>query len=181
MYFNEFSRKLSGDNIIEQSRSYGHLIEKLDDSTIYIDKKKTQFSSIEEARNYIKQKYYSNNIEEQVKTEIYVDLSYDKIADIINKHHKVKITDTLIESYVDLASSKLFTLDPVVYDLRRLNKLDTLIEGKQEYKLKDNSIVAINNSTYNELNRLFAAHSDVIDYMKETKQNFMKVLKQIGE
>lgn len=181
MYFSQFNRKLSGITVTEQLRSFGHLIERLEDSTILIDKEKTEFTDLDEARNYIKQKYNTQNLEEQVKTEIYEELSENKIADIIQKHHDVKITDTLIESYIDLASSKLFTLDPAVIEIRKLNKLDRLVEGKIDYKLEDDSTIAISQDTQNKLQDLFAAHSDIIDHMRETKNNFVQVIKQIGD
>jgi hypothetical protein len=181
MYFSQFSRKLSGKKITEQLRCYDHIIQKDEDGIIYIGNAKTKFIELEEARNYIKQQYETVKLEKQVKTEIYEELSENKIADIIQHHHDVKITDTLIESYIDLASSKLFTLDPAVIEIRKLNKLDRLVEGKIDYKLEDDSTIAISQDTQNKLQDLFAAHSDIIDHMRETKDNFVKVLKQIGD
>ena len=181
MYFSQFSRKLSGEKITEQLRCYDHIIQKDENGIIYIGNAKTKFTELEEARNYIKQQYETVKLEKQVKTEIYEELSENKIADIIQKHHDVKITDTLIESYIDLASSKLFTLDPAVIEIRKLNKLDRLVEGKIDYKLEDDSTIAISQDTQNKLQDLFAAHSDIIDHMRETKDNFVQVLKQIGD
>lgn len=181
MYFSQFSKKLSGDRIVEQLRCYDHIIQKDEDGVIYIGNAKTKFTELEEARKYIKQQYDTVKLEKQVKTEIYEELSDNKIVDIISKYHDVKITDTLIESYIDLASSKLFTLDPVVEDIRKLNKLDHLVEGKIDYKLEDDSMIAINQNTNDTLKRLFKDHSDVVEHMRQTKENFVKVLKQIGE
>ena len=81
---------------------------------IYINREATEFSSIEEARTYIKNKASSEQLEEQITKELNEDLSTVQIAKIIKEHHDVKVTDTLIESYIELASSKLFTVDPVV-------------------------------------------------------------------
>ena len=181
MYFNQFRKKLSGEKITEQLRCYDHLIQKDEDGTVFIGNAKTKFTELEEARNYIKQQYETVKLEEQVKTEIYEELSENKIADIIQKYHNIKVTDTLIESYVDLASSKLFTLDPAVEDIRKLNKLDTLVEGKIDYKLEDDSVVAISYNTQEKLKDLFQAHTDVVEHMRQTKDTFVKVLKQIGE
>lgn len=181
MYFSQFRRKLSGEKITEQLRCYDHLIQKDEDGTVYIGSVKTKFTELEEARNYIKQQYETVKLEKQIKTEIYEELSENKIASIIQKHHDIKITDTLIESYINLASSKLFTLDPVVEDIRKLNKLDMLVEGKIDYKLEDNSTVAISHSTHEKLKDLFQAHTDVVEHMRQTKDTFVKVLKQIGE
>jgi hypothetical protein len=181
MYFNQFRKKLSGEKITEQLRCYDHLIQKDEDGTVFIGTVKTKFTELEEARNYIKQQYETVKLEEQVKTEIYEELSENKIADIIQKYYDVKVTDTLIESYIDLASSKLFTLDPAVEDIRKLNKLDTLVEGKIDYRLEDNSVIAISQHTNEKLKDLFQAHTDVVEHMRQTKENFIKVLKDIGE
>ena len=185
MYFGQFSKKLTQDitgaQIVEQSHSNGHLIEKTVTGIVLIDKEKTTFQDLEEARQYLKQKYYTKNIEEQIKTELYDQISENKIANIIKEHHDIKVTDTLIESYIELASSKLFTVDPVVQEIRSLNKLDKLIEGKIDYKLADGSIIAINEDTQEQLNNLLDNQQEIIEYMRESKDNFIYVLKQLGE
>ena len=185
MYFKQFSKKLSSDitgaEIIDQAFSNGHLIEQTAKGHVLIDKEKTSFANLEEARQYIKQKYYTKNIEEQIKTELYDQISENKIANIIKEHHDIKVTDTLIESYIELASSKLFTIDPVVQEIRNLNKLDKLIEGKIDYKLADGSIIAINEDTQEQLNNLLDNQQEIIEYMRQSKDNFIHVLKKIGE
>lgn len=185
MYFGQFNKKLSKDiagvSVARQLRSNGHLIEMTVDQVVTIDKEPTEFSTIEEARQYIKTQKYTKKIEEQAKTEVYDELSDNKIANIIKEEHNVKVTDTLIESYIELASSKLFTVDPVVQKIRNLNKLDKIIEGKIDFKLEDGSIVAITESTYNMLHGLLGQHQDVIDYMRMNKDNFIETMKHIGE
>jgi len=179
MYFGQFKRSLSG--IVESTKCYGQKIDQHEDGSIYIDNEKTNFSSLEEARSHIKQTHYATHLEEQVKKEIYEELSENKIADIISKYHDTKITDTLIESYIDLASSKLFSLDPVVEEIRKLNKFETIVENKHLFKLEDGSMVAVSKQTHQTLKDLFSAHNDVIDHMRQTKENFVKVIKQLGD
>ena len=185
MYFNEFNKKLSKDltgvAVARQLHTNGHLIEMTTEQVVLIDKEKTDFATIEEARQYIKTQYDTKNLEEQIKTELYEDISDNKIANIIKEHHDVKVTDTLIESYIEFASSKLFTVDPVVQDIRALNKLDKLVEGKIDYKLADGSIIAIDEYTQLRLNSLFKDQQEIIEHMRESKDNFIEVLKQIGE
>ena len=110
---------------------------------------------LEEARTFIKNKHYSENLEKEVTQEIYEEISDSRIAKIIKEHHDIKVTEQLIESYVELASSKLFTVDPVVQKIRALNKLDSIIENKLDYTLADGTVVAINEETQQELNKLF--------------------------
>ena len=179
MYYGKFLKTLTGNEA--RAHSYGHVIEQTSRGDILIDGEKTSFTDLEEARQYIKTQQYTKTIEEQVKTELYEDIPDNKIANIIKEHHDIKVTDTLIESYIELASSKLFTVDPVVLEIRNLNKLDKLIEGKIDYKLADGTIIAINESTQDKLTELFKDEQEIIEHMRESKENFIDVLKQIGE
>ena len=118
---------------------------------------------------------------EEVTKEIYEEIPNNKIAEIIKEYHDVKVTDTLIETYIELASSNIFSVDPVICELRKINKLDTLVEGKLNYTLDDGSVIAINEATQEYLNKLLQNQNEIIDYMRESKENFLSVLKQIGE
>ena len=118
---------------------------------------------------------------EEVTKETYNDIPDTKVAEIIKEYHNVKVTDTLIESYIELASSNTFSVDPVICELRKYNKLDRLVEGKLDYTLDDGSIIAINEATQDYLNKLLQNQTEIIEYMRESKVNFLKVLEQIGE
>ena len=120
-------------------------------------------------------------VAEEVTKETYGEIPHTKVAEIIKEHHDTKITDTLIESYVELASSNIFSVDPVICELRKYNKLDRLIEGKLNYTLNDGEVVAINEATQDYLNKLLQNQTEIIEYMRESKENFLKVLEQIGE
>lgn len=116
---------------------------------------------------------------QEITCDVYEDISDSKIATIIKEYHDVKVTDTLIESYLELASSKMFTVDPIATDIRSLNKFDKLVEGKIDYILEDGSIVAINEETQLLLNKLLQDNNDIILHMRESKENFLQVIQQI--
>ena len=118
---------------------------------------------------------------EEVTKEIYEEIPNNKIVQIIKEYHDVKVTDTLIETYIELASSNIFSVDPVICELRKINRLDTLVEGKLNYTLDDGSVIAINEATQEYLNKLLQNQNEIIEYMRESKENFLSVLKQIGE
>lgn len=118
---------------------------------------------------------------EEVTKEIYEDIPYTKVAEIISKYYDIKVTDTLIEEYINVASSNTFSVDPVVDTIRKMNKFDTVVEGKISYTLEDNSVVAINETTQSYLNKLLADQIEIIAYMRESKDNFIKVIELIGE
>ena len=181
MLYTDFTKQFKRSGVIESIRSYGQLIEKLEDGKVLINGIETEFSLVEEARQYIKQDYISHQLAEQVSTETYEDLSNEKLANIIKEHYDIKVTDTLIESYKELASSHIFSVDPVVQEIRSLNKIDKLIEGKLHYVLNDSSIVTISEDTQERLNKLLQNQKDVIDYMRESKENFMYVVSKLEE
>jgi hypothetical protein len=181
MFYSQFSKSLNKPNVTESIRSYRQLIEKTEDGKILINGLETELTSIEEARQYIKQDYISHKLEEQISKQTYEELSEHTVANIIKEYHDVKVTDTLIENYIQLASSNMFSVDPVVQDIRALNKLDRLVEGKLHYVLNDNTIVAISEHTQSRLNNLLQNQTEIIEYMRESKENFFHVLKQIEE
>lgn len=121
------------------------------------------------------------SLEEQATKELYEELSEKTIANIIREYHDIKVTDTLVESYKQLASSNIFSVDPVVQEIRSINKLDRLIENKLHYVLKDDSIVAISENTQERLNNLLQNQTEIIEYMRESKENFMHVLSKLEE
>ena len=178
MYFKEFIKSISGAD--DSIRSYGHLIQSIN-GNIFVDNEQTDFKSLEEARKYIKNKHCSEAIEDEIIENQYEEISENRIANIIKEHHDIKVTDTLIESYLELASSKMFTVDIVVQEIRKLNKLDSIIENKIHYELQDGSIVAIDEQTQEQLNNLLANHKDVVEYMRESKDNFFNVVNKIKE
>lgn len=167
--------------IVKTIYSYGNKIQLSEDGSVFINREETEFSSLEEARTYIKNKNISSDLETEITRELYEEFPETRIANIIREYHDVKVTDTLIESYIELASSNIFTLDPIVHEIRKLNKLDTLIEGKYHYELEDGSIVAIEEDTRSQLNNLFAEHKDIIEYMRKSKENFLYVVEKIKE
>lgn len=181
MYYGQFTKSLRASDVVESVRSFGHLIELKQDGSVSIDGEATEHKSLDEARKYIKSKNFSEKLEVQISNEIYEEISENRIAQIIKEHHDVKVTDTLIESYIALASSKIFTIDPVVFDVRRLNKLDVVVENKIHYELNDNSVVAIDIATQETLNNLLHNQTEVVEYMRESKENFMRVIEQIKE
>jgi len=146
-----------------------------EDFSVFIndEKHEQKFSSLEEAKKYCKDHITTLEILEDIDLTI----PENKVASYIKKHYNIeKITDTLVESYIELASSNIFTIDPVVLEMK-LNS--SLIAGKLDYTLEDKSVVAISESTQNKLNMLMRDRADVVQYMRESKENFMRVVKEI--
>lgn len=166
---------MTGSDIKAQSNCYGFAIVETVDG-IFIDGIHTDLTNLEEAKQYIKNQLVQESIVNQIRTE---ELSLNTVADIITRHHDIRVTDTLIESYIDLASSKIFTIDPVVRDIKTQNKLDEVLEDHYEFILEDGSKILISNETLQHINNTLGKHADVIEYMRESKDNFFHVLELI--
>lgn len=185
MYFKQFKKSLLSKvygNVVETYSIFNHEIVINEDYELFVNgwKIDEEFKSLEEAKTYIRDTIKSELFGEELKKEIYENIDSTKIASIIKKYHNTeKITDTLIENYIELASSKLFTLDPVVLEMRRYNRLSNIIENKIDFKLKDKSIVALSEETIENINSIIGKHDDIIQYMRENKDNFYSVLKQL--
>jgi hypothetical protein len=122
-----------------------------------------------------------DNTRQEIVKESYEEIEDGRIATIIKEYHDIKVTNTLIESYKELASSNIFTVDPIVQKIRNLNKLDSIIEGKIHYQLNDGCVVAINEQTQEQLNNLLNNQKEIVEYMRESKSNFFHVLNKIKE
>jgi hypothetical protein len=182
MRFSQFYKSLNTDHtIVESVHSYGNTIQKTDSNLILVNNEETEYTSLEEARKHIKLQQESEILEQEITEELYEEIDNNTIANIIKEHYNVKITDTLIESYIEFASSNLFTVDPVVYEIRKLNKLDRIVENKIHYKLSDGSIVAISEATQMQLNTLLEDQEEIVEHMRKSKENFLFVLEKLEE
>ena len=176
MLFSQFIKNSYG----EQEYVFGHRIS-VPENVVYIDGDKTDFTTLEEARQYIKQENIAKQLEEDVIENLYEEISDNTIASIIKESHDIKVTDTVINEYKDLVSSNIFSIDPVVQTIRKLNKLNNICEGKVNWVLEDGSTVAIDKRTQKDLNNLLEEHDDVVNYMKESKENFLHTLELLGK
>ena len=132
-----------------------------------------EVESLEEARQYAKTHIDTTIILEDIDTTI----PEEKIANLVNKYHSIdKITDTLIESYLELASSNMFSIDPVITEMKQKT---ASLPGKLEYTLNDGTNVAISEVTQRLLNTLLVDKYQIVEYMRESKQNFMRIIKEV--
>ena len=132
--------------------------------------------SLEEARTYVNNYIRNTKLIEEINTTV----PEEKVAHYIGKFHNVeKITDTLVESYIELASSNIFSVDPVVSAIKQRSAVT--FSGKLEYKLNDGSMVAISEDLQESLNKLLQNHNEIVDYMRESKSNFMHVVRRLEE
>jgi hypothetical protein len=171
-----------GVNVKSHTVCHGHTIHETVDGIILVDRIETEHSSIEEAVEQIRRQKLSEDIQLLVQQEAYDQILDTMVVGIIKEHHgNIRTTDTLIESYIELASSKMFTVDPVVHDIKRINKLDRLVEGHFDYALADGSTIIISEETQQRINNIFKKHQDIVEYMRESKENFLDVLNQLGD
>ena len=146
------------------------------DLSIYVNEELVQSNvkTLEEASSYIKKYIDNSKLLEKVDTLI----PEEKIANLVRKYHSIeKITDTLVESYIELVSSNIFSIDPVITEIKQSTTSN--FAGKLEYKLNDGNIVAIDEDTQRLLNKLLEDKYQIIEYMRESKENFMRIIKEV--
>jgi len=178
MNYSKFSsninKTLTGVDIRKSIYIFGHTIQETFDNTILIDNKDTYCKDISEAKRYIIQQLNADTIKQEIINEVYNNKP--RIANIIKEEHGIKVTNNIIDQYIDLATSKSFTTDPVVFRLREMNQYDSIIENKTHYILEDGSCVAINNQTQKVINNLLENKTDVIEFMNKGSENFLNIL-----
>ena len=158
---------------------HGFILSETVNGNIFVDDIITDYKNLEEAKDYIKNQIIEEKLTQEITQELYEEMPYNIVADIISNHHDVRITDTLIESYKNLASSKIFTIDPVIKDIKAFNKMDTVLENHYEFFLNDDSKILVSEQIFQNINNTLGKHTDVIEFMRESKDNFFHVLELI--
>lgn len=176
-----YSRKGDYGNVVAITTHYSHQIIENDKGQYFIDGVlvESSLNSLEEVKRYI-------DLEQSVsetKYKIYEDISDSKLAKIIKKYNEnTKVTTQLIESYMSLASSKVFTIDPVLLEMRNVYKAGNAIDGKLDFQLNDGKTVAVTEDTIKKIGNILNNSDDkeeILNYMRENVSNFMHVVRQV--
>jgi hypothetical protein len=80
-----------------------------------------------------------------------------------------------------LKNSTLFELASVSKQFTAMTIMMLHEKGKLQYDLNDGSIVAIYESTQEYLNNILKNKPEIVDYMRESKNNFMRIIKELEE
>jgi hypothetical protein len=167
-------------NVVAVSSHYDHQIVQNDEGNYYVDgvMVEAKLHDLEEVKQYVDLQKSAN----ETRIKLYEDISDIRIAGIIKKHYNTKITTKLVESYLDLASSKTFTIDPVLLEMRLSYRNANLVENKLDFRLNDGKQIAINEETVKKIVELLNSSNDkeeILDYMRENVKNFLSVVRQI--
>lgn len=170
MNFSSFKKSLNqtliGESIKIQSVFGSDLIQIGESGQIYINYKKTDLSSIEEAKERINRESLDHSTNRQL------------VINAINSYDSsIRITEDLIDEYSRLAESNLYTIDPIIMEVKS-SSVNFL--NKYEFSLNDGSIIAIDEDTQTRLMSTINKY-EIVDYMRESKENFMRVVEQIIE
>lgn len=178
-FLNKIKESITNEGIVSNSSYYGYDIVITESNKIFVDSKLSNYTNINELYNYIDGKQFSN-INKEIKQDNYQVMYEHFLPNIILKNNnKTKITEHLLESYIRQATSKIFNADNVLFEIRKLNKLDKIYNNKIDYILEDGTNVVINYDTQELIIKLFSKYNDVIEYMQENKDNFIKTINQI--
>lgn len=166
MNYSKFSNQLNAETVY----CFGHKIQNTD-SGILIDRELTNFKTLSEAKQYIKHQLFVDETIKQLSEQ--QSYNINKVA-LILRESNLPVTNKLIESYISLASGRTFTIDPVVTQIRQLNESN--INGKIQFVLEDNSIIAIDFETQKIINSILESNIDAVEYMKKSSDNFLQIL-----
>lgn len=137
------------------------------------------FESVTDARREIDSIRLTKQLQEDLRQQGYA-IDDVVVSQIITKHHgDARITNRLVEEFRSIAATKTFTVDKVISEIRQHNSFDRLCESKVDFILDDGSHVAINEDTYKLINNVFGQHNDAIDYMRQSKENFIDVVSHL--
>jgi hypothetical protein len=184
MKLNDFVKKLYSDkgnygNVVSVSSHYDHQIIENAEGEFFVNGILAEsVDSLDEAKRYVE----VQELASKTKIKLYEDISETKLAGIIKKHHDTKITTKLVESYLTLASSKVFTIDPVLLEMRTTYKTSNIFEDKIDFKLNDGKQVAISEETVTKIATLLNKSNhkeEIIEYMRESTDNFLAVVRQL--
>ena len=117
----------------------------------------------------------------QIQEDIFRATPRHLIADIIASNYPdARITDKLIESYMDLSLTRQFTTDKTISEIRRLNSFDADFEDKLTFILDDDSKVIVSEETYQHICECINSN-DTIQFMRKNKENFLNCVNIIQE
>lgn len=184
MKFSQFRSSIEeqtmNSKVVASTWCYNHFIQETLNG-IFVDRDYTDYKSIDEAVIAIRNQNESNIIYEQLQYNIQEDLNENHVIELIKEYSSQRVTDTLVENYIHNTVTKKFSIDPVLFEIRKYNKINNIIEDRLDYILDDGSIVVISENMQQKINNLFNEHKEIVDYMKENKDNFLNVVNQIEE
>jgi len=123
----------------------------------------------------LKQRIFKEEIEEDLVYSDIIDINEDDLASSIKENHNIdKLTNTIIDNYKAIIESNSFYIDPVVQEFTVIDS-----NGKYRYTLADGKVVAISEETQELLSNLLANKPDIVNYMQESVDNFMEILRKI--
>lgn len=177
---NLYSNRRDYGNVVSVTTHYEHQIIENDKGNFFIDGVllETKLDNLEEVKRYIELEDSAS----EVKVGLYEDMAETKIASIIKKYHDTKITTKLVESYMNLATTKVFEIDPVLIEMRASYRTANLVENKIDFRLNDGKQVAITEETVKKIANLLNSSEDkeeILSYMRENVSNFLSVVRQL--
>lgn len=176
LYFGQFRKNLrEGAGLLDSFIYRGSHVRVSNALDVTIDNELIgTYADLKEARSQAEMSIASNQLLEDHYT-----VSDEKLVSIISSTLDVKITDTMLESYKRQLNTREFSLDPVITEVRR--RMSSNFADKTEYILDDGNTVAISEQTQSMLTTLLEDKYSIVKYMRVSKENFMHVVRKLGE
>lgn len=118
---------------------------------------------------------------QKIKEDIFKAIPKHLIANVIASNYpSARVTDKLIESYIELALTKQFTTDKTIHEIRKLNSFDVEFEDKITFTLDDSSRVVISEEMYDKVCESIN-NKNTIEFMRKNKENFLNCIDILQE
>lgn len=172
MKYSQFIKKLESSvynsPIKEEVRIQGNHVVVLENGDVFMNRRHTSFLSLDEAIKFTKREMYRD----LAWIKAFDNISANSIASIIREHSSEKITNSLIESYLDEAFDKVLTTNPITLKIRDLVSLNS-VDNKIDFVLEDGSTVAIGKTLLEKLN---SENDKYINNMRKSIDSFNMLL-----
>jgi len=117
----------------------------------------------------------------KIREEIFRGTPRHLVAEAIAKSQpEVRITEKVVDFYLDIAASRQFTIDETVNKIRELDSFKGIFENYKTFVLDDNSEVVISEEMYVKVCESIN-NTDVLQFMRANKDNFMSVVNILKE
>lgn len=141
------------------------------------------FIGLKEAKEYCEALHMSGLLAEELSSKDKIELTEEKIAFTLSEQSEVRVTETMVKSFKELAETHQFAPFNSLLVLREQARDLSQFPGKVEYVMGDNSKVLLDIETNLRLNKIMDLREskDLISFMTQSSTNFVMCVEQLLE
>lgn len=141
------------------------------------------FVGLKEATEYCEALNMSKLLAGELSSTDKIVLTEEKIAYTLAEQSEVRVTETMVKSFKELAETHQFVPFNSLLALREQSRDLSQFPGKIEYVMEDNSTVLLDIDTNLKLNKIvdLKESKDLISFMTRNSANFLLCVEQLIE